>query len=165
MATLAAVLVFTGYKLAFTKVAKELGSFGKAEVAIYGITVFTIVMFDLLTGVVTGLALSLIKLVYIFAHLDVTVEEDMHGRSTIVHLKGSATFIELPKLATALEGIDYGREVTIQFDDLEFMDHACIELIDNWQKQYVGTGGRVHINWDTAIGKYHEKNGRRAVFA
>ena len=165
VATLAAVLVFTGYKLAFTKVAKELWSFGKAEVAIYGITIFTIVMFDLLTGVVTGLALSLIKLVYIFAHLDVTVEEDMHGRSTIVHLKGSATFIELPKLATALEGIDYGREVTIQFDDLEFMDHACIELIDNWQKQYVGTGGHVHINWDTAIGKYHEKNGRRAVFA
>jgi len=164
VATLAAVLVYTGYKLAYPKVLRELWGYGKSEVAIYIITILTIVLFDLLTGVITGLALSLIKLVYIFAHLVVWVDEAKEGKITI-HLKGSATFIELPKLANVLESLAPGREVTIQFDDLEFMDHACIELIDNWQKQYQATGGRAHINWDTAISKYHEKNGRRAVFA
>lgn len=164
VATLAAVLVYTGYKLAYPKVLQELWGYGKAEVAIYGITIFTIVTFDLLTGVITGLALSLIKLVYIFAHLIVWVEHAPGGR-IVIHLKGSATFIELPKLAATLEGIEFGRDVAIEFDDLEFMDHACIELIDNWQKQYQAVGGHVHVNWDTAISKYHEKNGRRAVFA
>lgn len=164
VATLAAVLVYTGYKLAYPKVLKELFGYGKAEVAIYAITILTIVMFDLLTGVVTGLVLSLVKLVYIFSHLVVWVETDGHGKQT-VHLKGAATFIELPRLAAVLEGLECGREVTVQFDDLEFVDHACIELIDNWQKQYEATGGRVHVNWDTAISKYHEKNGRRPVFA
>ena len=72
----------------------------------------------------------------------------------------------LSNKATILKNISpAGRMIETHFDDLEFMDHACIELIDNWQKQYVGTGGHVHINWDTAISKYHEKNGRRAVFA
>lgn len=160
VATLAAVLVFTGYKLAYPSVVKDLWTYGKAEVAIYAITILTIVVFDLLTGVVTGLVLSLIKLIYIFAHLVVWVEEDARGKSTTVHLRGSATFLGLPKLAATLEGIDYGREVTVQFDDLEYMDHACIELIDNWQKQYTETGGRAHINWDTVISKYHGKNGR-----
>ncbi|HYD34062.1 MAG TPA: SulP family inorganic anion transporter, partial [Methylophilaceae bacterium] len=164
VATLAAVLVYTGYKLAYPKVLKELWGYGKAEVAIYLITILTIVLFDLLTGVITGLALSLIKLVYIFAHLVVWVDHLKDGRVTI-HLKGSATFIELPKLANVLENLELGRDVTIEFDDLEFMDHACIELIDNWQKQYQSTGGHAHINWDTAINKYHEKNGRRAAFA
>lgn len=160
VATLAAVLVFTGYKLAYPSVLKDLWSYGKAEVAIYAITVLTILIFDLLTGVVTGLVLSLIKLVYIFTHLVVWVEDDPHGKHTTVHLRGSATFLGLPKLAATLEGMDYGREITVQFDDLEYMDHACIELIDHWQKQYAETGGRAHINWDTVISKYHQKNGR-----
>jgi MFS superfamily sulfate permease-like transporter len=134
-------------------------------VAIYIITILTILLFDLLTGVVTGLVLSLSKLVYIFTHLAIWVEEEDHGRKTVVHLQGSATFVALPKLATILEGIDYGRVVVIEFDDLEYMDHACIELIDNWQKQYFDTGGRVQVDWDTVIGKYREKHSRRAVMA
>ncbi|MGX8883797.1 SulP family inorganic anion transporter [Methylovorus sp. SPW-M1] len=163
VATLAAVLVYTGYKLAYPKVVKELAQYGKTEVAIYAITILSIVFFDLLTGVVVGLALSLIKLIYIFTHLAVWVEEEAHGRKTTVHLQGSATFLALPKLANVLECLDYGREVIIEFDDLEYMDHACIELIDDWQKQYLGTGGRVHIDWDTLISKYHDKFNRRAL--
>lgn len=159
IATLAAVLVYTGYKLAYPKVLKELLGFGKAEVAIYAITILTIIMFDLLTGVITGLALSLMKLVYIFSHLVIRKEYAQDGK-IVVHLNGSATFVALPKLASVLESIEFGREVIVEFDDLEFMDHACIELIDNWQKQYHAAGGRVHINWDTAISMYHERNGR-----
>lgn len=165
VATLAAVLVYTGYKLAYPKMLKELRQYGRTEVAIYAITILTILLFDLLTGVVTGLVLSLSKLVYIFTHLAVWVEEEDRGRKTVVHLQGSATFVALPKLATVLEGIDYGREVVIEFDDLEYIDHACIELIDNWQKQYLGTGGRVHIDWDTAVGKYRKKHSRHAAMA
>lgn len=162
VAALAAVLVYTGYKLAYPKVLKELANYGKAEVAIYAITIATILLFDLLTGVVVGLALSLSKLIYIFTHLAVWSENDDRSGKTIVHLKGSATFLALPKLATVLEGIKRGREVVIEFDDLEYMDHACIELIDNWQKQYTSTGGHTHIDWDTLISKYHEKNNVRS---
>lgn len=161
VASLAAVLVYTGYKLAYPKVLKELANYGKAEVAIYVITIATILSFDLLTGVVTGLLLSLSKLIYIFTHLAVWSEQENGGRKTTVHLKGSATFLALPKLASVLESVDREREVIIEFDDLEYMDHACIELIENWQKQYTSTGGHTHIDWDTLISKYHEKNNVR----
>ena len=160
VATLAAVLVYTGYKLAYPKVAKELLAYGKAELAIYIITMATIVCFDLLTGVVTGLVLSLAKLIYIFAHVAVKIERRSPDGNIIVHLKGSATFLGLPKLATALENLTRGRAVSIQFDDLEYIDHACIELLDNWQKQYVMTGGSVQIHWDSLMSKYHQQNGR-----
>jgi len=161
VASLAAVLVYTGYKLAYPKVLKELANYGKAEVAIYGITIATILSFDLLTGVVTGLVLSLSKLIYIFTHLSVWPEHESRSGKTIVHLQGSATFLALPKLAGVLENIERGREVVIEFDDLEYMDHACIEFIDNWQKQYTSTGGRTHVDWDSLISKYHEKNNVR----
>jgi MFS superfamily sulfate permease-like transporter len=161
IAALAAVLVYTGWKLAYPKVLKELWAYGKAEVTIYLITIITIVTFDLLTGVVTGLVLSLLKLIYVFAHVVITTEDDMHGKTTTLHLKGSATFLGLPKLATALESIDWGRDVNIQFDDLEYIDHACVELIDNWQKQYILTGGTAHIHWESLMSKYHQQKGPR----
>ena len=160
VAALAAVLVYTGYKLAYPKVVKELLAFGKTELAIYIITLVTIVSFDLLTGVVTGLVLSLAKLIYIFAHVAIKLEDNLPDGSITMHLKGSATFLGLPKLANVLEGIEPGRIVNIQFDDLEYIDHACIELLDNWQKQYVMTGGNAHIHWDSLMSKYHQSNGR-----
>jgi len=160
VATLAAVLVYTGYKLAYPKVAKELLAYGKAELAIYIITLVTIVSFDLLTGVVTGLALSLLKLIYIFAHVVIKTDKHPSENEVTMHLKGSATFVGLPKLATALEEIEPGKTVNVQFDDLEYIDHACIELLDNWQKQYVMTGGNAHIHWDSLMSKYHQQNNR-----
>lgn len=159
VAALAAVLVYTGYKLAYPKVAKELLVFGKAELAVYLITMATIVSFDLLTGVVTGLVLSLLKLIYIFSHLKLEKEQSADS-NIVLHLKGSATFLGLPKLANMLEGMERGRTVNVQFDDLEYIDHACIELLDNWQKQYAMTGGVPHIHWESLMSKYHQQNGR-----
>ncbi len=155
VASLAAILVFTGYKLAYPKVLKELIAFGKFEVAIYAITIVTIVATNLLAGIVTGLILSLIRIVYIFAHISITVDHKPSSNDTVIHLKGSATFLGIPKLASTLESMDWGRNVQIQFDDLEYIDHACIELLEGWQKQYVKSGGTVKIDWDTMMTMYH----------
>jgi MFS superfamily sulfate permease-like transporter len=50
LSALAAVLVFTGYKLAYPKVVPTLLKFGKSEVLIYLATIVTIVLSDLLTA-------------------------------------------------------------------------------------------------------------------
>ena len=71
ISALAAVLVYTGYKLAYPKIVPTLQKFGTSEVAIYFITVATIVATNLLAGVVVGLVLSLLKLLYAFSHLEV----------------------------------------------------------------------------------------------
>src|SRR5262245_17664526 len=73
---LAAILVYTGYKLINPKVVKELWRYGAGEVAIYAATVGVIVGQDLLAGVLTGVVLSGIKLLYTFSHLKVRVATD-----------------------------------------------------------------------------------------
>ena len=154
---LAAVLVYTGFKLAYPKVIKELLRFGRAEVAIYLITIITIVMFNLLTGIMIGLMLSLIKLLYVFSHLEVKVLNTNHDKTVEVHLFGSATIIGLPKLAATLEGLALKKDVKIEFEDLAYIDHACIELLSGWQKQYIAAGGAVEVHWDNLHGKYHKR--------
>ena len=49
--------------------------FGRSEVFIYFVTIVTIVASNLLTGVLVGLGLSLLKLLYVFSHLEVRKEE------------------------------------------------------------------------------------------
>src|SRR5262245_16619224 len=104
-AALAAILVYTGFKLVSVKAVRTLWGYGRSEVAIYAATVAVIVGKDLLTGVLVGIALSVIKLLYTFSHLAVRVETTPEERRTVLYLEGAATFIRLPKLAAALETV------------------------------------------------------------
>ncbi len=157
VASLAAVLVFTGYKLAYPKILPKLSEFGKSEVAIYVAVIVTIVATDLLKGVVLGLILSLLKLLYVFSHLDIRWDEDFVNNRLHLNLKGAATLIRLPKLAAALDEVRRGAEVHVHFDALDYIDHACLDLLTNWEKQHEATGGSLVLEWEELSHKYHQR--------
>jgi MFS superfamily sulfate permease-like transporter len=158
LSALAAVLVYTGYKLAYPKILPTLRSYGWAEVAIYAITVVMIVMTNLLDGVLVGLGLSLLKLVYAFSHLEIEKQEGADNRVDL-HLKGAATLVRLPMLASALEGLKPGANVHVHIGDLDYIDHACIDLLSNWDRQHGLSGGSLAIEWDELKNKYQQRSG------
>ena len=139
---LAAILVYTGYKLIDIKSIYALNNYSRWELAIYLVTMATIVATDLLTGVLAGLALALLRTVLSLAHLDVKVDVTPSGLA-VVHLSGAATFLSLPKLSVALEKIERGREVSIQLDRLLFLDHACLTALEEFTALHERQGGKV----------------------
>lgn len=147
IASLAAVLVFIGYRLVNVKTIKELRKFGRGEVAVYFVTLVTIVITNLLTGVIAGFALALARMLYTTHHLNVQVKTTADEKSVDIELKGLATFISLPKLANALEKVKSGVEVNIHHDHLFFIDHACLNFLGTWRKLYEDQGGKVHADW------------------
>jgi MFS superfamily sulfate permease-like transporter len=151
------VLVFTGYKLAYPKAVPKLLAFGKSEVAIYLATIVVIVATDLLKGVVFGLLLSLFKLLYVFSQLDIECEEDKQNNCTHLRLSGSATLIRLPMLAAALEQVRRGTEVHVHFENLEYIDHACLDLLSVWEKQHQASNGKLVLEWDELSWKFHQR--------
>lgn len=160
-AALAAVLVYTGYKLMDPKHLRELWSYGRYEAFVFLATFATIALKDLLTGVVVGLVLSIARLLYLFSHLSIrTVVEEANGR-TIMYLEGAATFIRLPRLAAALEQIPPGAELHVNFEHLSFIDHACMDLLMNWEKQHEAVGGRLVIDWDSLTARFKSRGRRR----
>ncbi|HEY9682218.1 MAG TPA: SulP family inorganic anion transporter [Oculatellaceae cyanobacterium] len=149
VSSLAALLVFTGYKLMDFKTIKDLSKFGKSEVAIYATTVILIVSVDLLTGVLAGLALSICKLVYTFTHLEIKVGFDEQTNRTSLRLTGAATFLNMPKLADCLESIRPDTELHVHLEGLDYIDHACLDLLMSLDKQMKLSGGSLVIDWST----------------
>ena len=135
-ASLAAILVYTGWKLLNIAAVKRLAARGRAEVFIWAATVIMIVATDLLVGVATGFALALLRLLLAFARLKVRITSD--GTRCDVRLIGAATFMSLPKLAEALEGLPPEAEVHFHLGNLTYVDHACMELVEDWRKRHPG---------------------------
>lgn len=158
-ASLAAILVYTGYKLVGIKEIKLLAAFGKSEVAIYGATMAAIVATDLLKGVIVGIALSLAKLFYTFTHLRIDVAREPDSNRVTMRLHGSATFVRLPRLAEALESLPPQAELHVDLVNLDYIDHACLDLLMNWERTHEATGGRLVVDWNSLHARFRSNGG------
>jgi MFS superfamily sulfate permease-like transporter len=136
------------------KVVRELRQYGRGEVLIYVVTLVTIVATDLLTGVLTGIGLSAVKLLYGFSHLDIRVKREPERGATVMYLDGAATFIRLPKLAAALDQVPPSSELHVHIERLRYVDHACLDLLMNWEKQHEATGGQLVIDWEQFTARF-----------
>ena len=155
-ASLAAMLVYTGYKLVDIKSIKALRDYGWGEVGVYVATVVMIVTTDLLTGVLTGIGLAALKLLLTVSHLKVRLISTPDTDRATLELEGAATFVRLPILATELEAVHPKTELHVDFQHLNYIDHACLDLLLSWGKQHEATAGRMVIDWDSLHANYRQ---------
>jgi len=157
-ACLAAMLVYTGIKLMnFPKNLRDLKKYGYGEIAIYVVTVSTIVSVDLLSGVLAGIGLSALKLLYTFSHLKTDLTVDTDNKKAHLLLNGAATFLRLPLLAEELDRVPNGFELHVDFQHLDYIDHACLDLLMNWGKQHESLGGGIAIDWKSLNARFHRE--------
>jgi MFS superfamily sulfate permease-like transporter len=161
-AALAGILVYTGFRLIDFKGLFHLWKENRAEAAVFLITMIVIVTYDLLTGVITGIVLSAVKLLARFSQLDVEIigntSED--GTRTTMKLIGAATFIRLPKLASRLEKVPVGADLHVDVSEMDYIDRACMELLQNWSRQHAATGGQLTIDWDSLNDRFQTRRPR-----
>lgn len=143
---LAAILVYTGYRLAHPKVVKQLARHGRGEIGVFLATVAGIVIFDLLTGVALGFALSAIKNKLALAQLHISVDWNDPRDRVVLSLSGAATFLSLPKLSHTLETLPRSINVHLETSGLRFVDAACLELFEDFAKQAERSGGSLVID-------------------
>lgn len=147
IAALAAVLVYIGVKLVNPATIRDLAARGRAELAIYVTTVAAITTFGLLIGLAVGVAVTLLRLAWEFSHLDVQIDARDDGVIE-VDLRGAATFISLPVLTEALQGLPAEAPIKLHLDHLQYADHACLEYIGEWERRRIDVGGTLEIAWD-----------------
>ncbi len=159
-ACLAGILVYTGWKLMNPhNNLIELWKYGKGEVVIYVVTASVIVVEDLLTGVLVGVVLSGVKLLYTFSHLRTELRVDRERSKASLSLEGSATFLKLPRLAAELERVPKDAELHVDLHDLRYIDHACLELFMDWAKQHESLGGKLVMDWTSLHARFAQEGG------
>lgn len=166
VAALAGVLVVTGFKLIDYHGFLSMWKSRRAEALIFLATVVVIVVEDLLLGVVTGIVLSAIRLLLTFSYLHVTVETsrvDQEEEKTVLRLTGAATFLKLPVLAETLDRVPAGAELHADLEQLDFIDHACLELLASWAKRHESTGGKLILDWGQLHARLDAGRARTAV--
>ncbi|MET3723258.1 SulP family inorganic anion transporter [Sphingomonas trueperi] len=146
MAALGAVLVVTGAKLVNLKHVRHLfAQYGLLPAAIWAVTCLLVVTEDLLTGVLVGIALSLLELVPNLRRLGLKVDQQEEAGEHRIALAGSATFITLPKLSDRLESVPGGKSVLLDVSRLDAVDHSCAELLKDWLQRRRAGGSPVDV--------------------
>ncbi len=145
VASLAGVLVYTGFKLVDLKSLRKLGRYGPMPMLIYGVTALAIVFTDLLTGVLIGFGLTLVKLAWGASRLKISLVDLPAEGEMELRLVGSATFLKVPALTQALGSIPPGTTVHVPLSNLGYIDHACLELLEEWDRANAAKGSRLVI--------------------
>jgi len=147
MAALGGVLVVTGFRLVSLSHVKHLfHRYGPLPALIWAATLATVVAEDLLTGVLVGLALSLVELVPHIRKLRLGVHEQHGADASHVTLDGTATFVTLPKLTKALEGLPHDKALTLDVARLSAIDHTSAEMLQDWLQRRRAAGMRINLS-------------------
>jgi MFS superfamily sulfate permease-like transporter len=150
IASLAALLVFTGYRLASPKVFKEAYEIGWEQLLLFCTTAITALLTDLLVGVAAGVAvkflLHLLRGVPIgqLFNPDVTVASEDDG-TIKVSIAKSAVFSNYLAIKKHLDKIEQGKKIVIDLSRATFIDHTVMEHLHDFQRNYRNAGGSCEI--------------------
>lgn len=161
VACLAGILVFTGFKMINPKQLSDLKVYGRGTVAVFAVTAIMIVSTDLLVGVVSGIAASLLRLALHSSTLVIRLRKRDPGEAEL-RLVGSATFLNVPALARQLEEVPHGTRLRVDIDRLRHIDQACLELLKDWAKSAPRNGSEMIVDWE-ALEACKEGSSRRVL--
>jgi MFS superfamily sulfate permease-like transporter len=153
-AALAGVLVVTGWKLVSLQHVRHLfARYGLLPAMIWAATFVMVVATDLLTGVLVGMALTLLELIPNLRKMRLSVAQRTVGEDeSEIRLAGAATFVQLPKIAKVLDAAPTGGLVRLDTRALTCLDHTCAEALGDWLKSKARAGVKVELSSSCVFG-------------
>lgn len=150
LSSLAALLVFTGFRLASPKEFAKTLQVGLDNFAVFVITIIGVLATDLLIGVAIGISAELLihlvrglKPGHIFSiayHVNQTDTDTYH-----IAVSGSAVFSNFISLKSLLADFPKQKKVFFDLSEAELIDHTVMEFIHHFTEEYNHAGGRCEI--------------------
>ena len=159
---LAAVLVYTGFRLIDYPAALRLWRENRSEAGIYTVTALTVFCVGLLPGLLAGVAISLGRLIWEFSRLEIERRPEPELGRYELTLRGNATFLRLPYLADALADVPPDAELHLNVEGLDVIDRACLGLLHDWQRENEPYGGGLALNHESLAARFWRRPRRRS---
>ncbi len=135
LSALAAILLFTGYKLAKLSLFKSMYAKGLNQFIPFVSTILAILFTDLLIGVLIGLAISIFYILKSnFKNPFVLQKETLHVDETLrLELPNQVSFLNKASIKDTLWSVPENSKVVIDATYSDFIDHDVLEIIDNFK--------------------------------
>lgn len=150
LSSLAALLVFTGFRLASPKEFAKTLAVGVDNFAVFVITIIGVLATDLLIGVAIGIVIELLIHLSRGLKLSNVLTMAYHVRQTDadtyhIEVHGAAVFSNFITLKSLLA--DFPEQKTVFFDlsEAELIDHTVMEFIHHYAHEYNHNGGKCEV--------------------
>ena len=137
LASLAAVLLFTGLKLASPALFRQMWSEGRTQFVPFIVTTVAIVFTDLLTGVLIGLATSLAFILHSNYRRPLLrfMERHVSGDVLRIEFANQVSFLNRAVLEQALDSVPVNGHVVLDARNTDYIDPDILDLIEDFRKQ------------------------------
>lgn len=147
LASLAAILLFTGYKLAKLPILKEMYNKGWDQFIPTIATTIAIILTDLLIGVMIGLAVSLFYFLRSnFRNPFTKIKNTLHiGEIIKIDLPNQVSFFNKAAIKETLSDIPENSKVLIDASHSDYIDNDVIEIIQDF-KEFTAPEKNIQLN-------------------
>ncbi len=150
---LAAILVFTGYKLASPENIRKVFRVGKEQLIIFLVTLFTTITTSLITGILVGILITLIIHIIINQKASLFFKNILkpnvlmfkEDQKYYVSVKHFSSFLNYTKLKSKLNQIPETEEAIIDFSMCDFVDNSVMENMNNYAETFARNGGHFEV--------------------
>lgn len=131
LASLAAILLTTGFRLANPALFRQMWSEGSRQFLPFAATIVAIVLTDLLTGMLVGLAVAIVFILHsnLRRPLKRVVEKHASGDVLRIELANQVSFLNRASLAETLYGVPRGGHVLLDATETDYIDPDIRDLI------------------------------------
>jgi MFS superfamily sulfate permease-like transporter len=150
LSSLAALLVFTGFRLASPKEFAKTLEVGLDNFIIFLVTIVSVLATDLLIGVAIGIIVKLLlhfgrglkpgNLFSMAYHVKQTEANTYH-----IKVSGSAVFSNIISLKSLLAEFPTQKKVYFDLSEADLIDHTVMEFIHHFSEEYKHGGGQCEI--------------------
>ncbi len=136
-ASLAAILLVTGYNLSKPKLFINMWKLGVKQFIPFIFTIIVILSTDLLIGVSIGLLISTYFIIQNNFKADYKIEKKLQHETTIytISLNSNVTFLNKVKLRNSLDQIPEYSVLTIDGRHCNFIDYDILEIISEYENK------------------------------
>ena len=136
LASLAAILIVVGYKLAEPSLFKMMYAKGKSHFIPFIVTILGIIFTDLLTGIGLGMAVAFFNILYDNYRIPYhVVETDVNGEHPFkIRLSETVSFLNKGGILHSLNQLPDGAHLVIDASKTKSMHPDVIEMIDDFKE-------------------------------
>jgi len=136
LATLAGILIKTGYRLASPRRFHQLWREGHSQFVPFAATVAAIVLTDLLVGIGIGFACSIVFILHANYRRPLTRSLERHVAGTVIRLElaNQVTFLNRAAIQRELYAVPPGGALVIDATNTDFIDPDVVDLLADFQQ-------------------------------